>query len=79
MPGPAKGSKPRTTEELDALIPRAEAMFQDGCSQNEVCKTLGVSHGWITKHFRGRGWTKRMGGEFRAMVRWGTDMSSNAS
>lgn len=61
----------RTEEQEKEALRRAGAMLDDGASQKEVQRTLGVSKGWTTKHFRGRGWTFVQAGEFRAMQMWG--------
>lgn len=53
------------------LLRQAEAMLDDGASMREAARTLGVTRKWMSKHFRGRGWTFVQGGEFRALQMWG--------
>lgn len=61
-----------TEEEEADLLRRATAMLDDGASQAEVIRSLeGASRRWVEKHFRGRGWTFKQAGEFRAMQMWG--------
>lgn len=61
----------RTEGQEKEALRRAAEMLDDGASQREVSRTLRVSQRWVTKHFRGRGWTFRLAGEFRAMQMWG--------
>jgi IS30 family transposase len=38
-------------------LARAEQLLDDGCSGNEVARTIGRSDTTIRRHFPGRGWT----------------------
>jgi hypothetical protein len=52
----------------DALAPetltRIEDMLDDGVSQHEISRTLGVNRETIRAHFPGRGWTRSQGKTF---------------
>jgi hypothetical protein len=45
-------------------LAQIEAMLDDGASQREIQRTLGVDRETIRAHFPGRGWTLADGGAF---------------
>lgn len=51
----------RVTPEWKA---RVEALLDDGCSIREAARTMECRKETVSRHFPGRGWTYRMGGEF---------------
>lgn len=59
---------------MNRIIPtetltQAERLFEDGASQSEIHRTTGLSRETLRKHFPGKGWTYRQGGEFRQLTR----------
>jgi DNA invertase Pin-like site-specific DNA recombinase len=58
--------RPPSQERLD----HAAALFRDGASQSEVCRTTGIARETLRKYFPGQGWTYVEGGEFRALTRY---------
>ena len=48
---------------------RVEAMFEDGCSQREIARTLGIAPVTIRRHYPGRGWTKQQTRDYLRMLR----------
>ena len=58
--------KPATPE----VIAKGGEMLDDGASQLEVVRTLGMSRETLVKHFPGKGWTNKQSGEFRALLRY---------
>jgi len=48
-------------------LAKAGQLLADGASQREVQRTTGLARETIRKHFPGKGWTFRQGGEFRAL------------
>jgi DNA-binding NarL/FixJ family response regulator len=59
---PAKNGGFRVTPEWKA---RVEALLDDGCSIREAARTMECRKETVSRHFPGRGWTYREGGEFR--------------
>lgn len=51
------------------LLKQAEALLADGASQREVQRTTGLARETIRKHFPGKGWTQKQGGDFAALIR----------
>lgn len=45
-------------------LAQVEAMLDDGASQREIQRTLGVDRETIRAHFPGRGWSLSEGGKF---------------
>ncbi len=45
-------------------IEHAERLLADGCSINEVERTMGRAPGSLHRRFRGRGWTLQQASEF---------------
>ena len=56
---------PMTADELR----RAEALLNDGCSLQEVARTLGRSARTIKRRFPGRAWTRAQIDEHLSMIR----------
>lgn len=52
------------------LLNQAADLLNEGASQREVCRTTGLARETIRKHFPGKGWTYREGGDFRALNRY---------
>lgn len=52
-----------------ARLAQIEAMLDDGMSQREISRTLGVDRETIRAHFPGRGWDPSQGGTFALATR----------
>ncbi|MCO4257370.1 hypothetical protein [Pseudarthrobacter cellobiosi] len=50
-------------------LQQAADLFADGASQREVQRTTGLARETLAKHFPGRGWTYKEGGDFRALTK----------
>lgn len=57
---------PLTADELA----QAAAMFADGCSREEVARTIGRSTGAMKRHFPDQAWTRAEVGMYSATVRY---------
>jgi DNA-binding CsgD family transcriptional regulator len=52
----------------EAEYRRAEQLLDEGCSYNEVARTLGRNPRCIRRHFPGRGWTSAQRAEYISLV-----------
>ena len=59
----------RTTPPPAELLEQAGRLLDDGASQLEVIRTTGIARETLVKHFPGKGWTYKQGGDFRALTR----------
>lgn len=57
------------TRPAQELLDRAGRLLSDGASQREVTRTTGIARETLVKHFPGKKWTYRQGGDFRALTR----------
>lgn len=51
------------------LLKRAEDLLADGASQHETQRTTGISRTTLRKYFPGKGWSKKQGGDYAALIR----------
>lgn len=60
---------PRHNKISEETWAKVEAMLDDGCSQREISRTLGMAPITIRRRFPGRGWSKQQTREYIRVLR----------
>ncbi|GAA3962917.1 helix-turn-helix domain-containing protein [Gordonia caeni] len=62
--------KPTPPRLDDTELAHAATLLDDGCSYQEVARTLGRSATPLRRRLPGRGWTKKQGGQWGMFIRY---------